>query len=397
VPRFFKNSFQARLQRSFLFRAQAVFFGRLAIYCFYFLLFILSLANPVVKFPHDLLTIFIVLLCLLSAFICYKYKNHVKYGRWLHLITLIFDICAHLYVTKNSGFLLSPLMALHPLFTIMFLLLFHNPLIISAPLLAVPCATLITLWGAQDPPFVLVLGHVLLFCTLDALSIFFIQLVQQQEQRLMHSLVGVEKKLRVLAVLKERQRFAQDFHDGIGAQLTSVVMQVDYMQLGLDPKEALHAELDEIKAGALASIDDMRRSIAFLHDDFDVAEQVALLCENMRERHHMNIETFGIYHLADLKPEQQVACCRVVQEGLTNALKHAQASLITVRCSRDHGLIRLTIEDNGLGFALDKQARHHYGLNNMYDRALQIGGALAIASELNCGTQVELSIPCWMR
>ena len=77
-----------------------------------------------------------------------------------------------------------------------------------------------------------------------------------------------------------------------------------------------------------------------------------------------------------------------------NALKHAQASLITVRCVRDHGIIKLSIEDNGLGFALDTNRRHHYGLTNMHDRARQIGGALAIVSELNCGTQVELSVPC---
>ena len=236
------------MQRSFLFRAQAVFFGRLAIYCFYFLLFILSLAHPTIRFPHDLKSILIIILCLIFSFFCYKYKNHAKYGRWLHLFTLIIDLLVHLYLTKNSGYLLSPLMALHPLFTIMFLLLFHNPLIMSAPLLAVPAATFMTLWGSPDPPFVLIIGHVLLFCTLDALSIFFIQLVQSREQRLMHSLVGVEKKLGALAILKERQRFAQDFHDGIGAQLTSVIMQVDYMQLGLNPGETFHAEIKRNKS-----------------------------------------------------------------------------------------------------------------------------------------------------
>lgn len=389
-----KNPFRIRLQKSFLFRAQAIFFGRLAIYCFYFLLFILSLTNSVIKFPHNTSTFLFIFSGFTGAFFCFKFKNHKKYGRWFHLVTLFLDLFIHIYITKNSHYLFSPFMALHPLFTLMFLVLFHNPLIISAPLLAVPIATFMTLWGGSDPPFVAVLSHLLLFCTLDALSIFFIQLVQSREQRLMHSLVKIEKKLRDLAILKERQRFAQDFHDGIGAQLTSVIMQVDYMQLALDPNLGIHADLNEIKTGALASIDDMRRSIAFLREDFDVAEQVALLCENMRDRHHIRIETFGIYHLADLKPEQQVACCRVVQEGLMNALKHAQASLITVRCVRDHGIIKLSIEDNGLGFALDTNRRHHYGLTNMHDRARQIGGALAIVSELNCGTQVELSVPC---
>ena len=390
-----KNSFQVRLKRSFLFRAQAVFFGRLAIYGFYFILFFLAISNSSIKFSHEFYDFFIILLGLFYACFCYQIKNHKKYGRWCHLITLAADLLINLYFAKNSGYLLSPFMALHPLFTAMFLLLFHNPLLMGVPLLIIPLATWFTLWGPANPAFGIVIGYILLYCTLDTLTIFFIQLVQRHEQRLMHALVGVEKKLRALAILKERHRFAQDFHDGIGAQLTSVVMQVDYLQLGFKPHEAIHAELSEIKAGALSSIDDMRRSIAFLHDDFDVAEQVALLCENMRERHHINIQTYGIYHLADLSPEQQIACCRIVQEALTNALKHAQASLITVRCLRDHRLLKLTIEDNGLGFSLGKNPRNHYGLSNMHTRARQIGGSLTVGSELNCGTQVELSISCY--
>lgn len=388
------NSFQVRLKRGFLFRAQAIFFGRLVICGLYCALFILALANPSIGFPHQAHDALIILLCSFYAYFCYRIKNHAQLGRWCHFVTLIIDLFIHIYFTKYSGFILSPLMALHPLFTAMFLLLFHNPFIIAAPLLSVPIVTLFTLMGPVSPHFVLILSTVLLFCTLDALTIFFIHLVQSQEQRLMNTLIAVEKKLRALAISKERQRFARDFHDGIGAQLTSVIMQVDYLQLGLSPKEALYMELSEIRAGALSSIDDMRRSIAFLRDDFDVAEQVALLCENMRERHRMDIKTQGIYHLAGLSPEQQIACCRVVQESLMNVMKHAQASLTIVRCLRDHGLIRLTIEDNGRGFDPETNHRHHYGLSNMADRARQIGGAFAIVSEAQCGTQVELSIPC---
>jgi NarL family two-component system sensor histidine kinase LiaS len=277
----------------------------------------------------------------------------------------------------------------------MFLLLFRSPAIIIIPLLAIPAATFLSVQGSTDPDFLPVISHVLLFCTLNALTIFFIHLVQQQEQRIVNILIRTEKNSRMLAILKERQRFAQDFHDGIGSHLTSVVMQVDFLQIGIEPKDSLYAELSEIKAGALASIDDMRGSIAFMREDFDVAEQVALLCENMRDRHKIAVKTYGVYHLADLKPEQQIACCRVVQESLSNALKHAQASQITVRCVRYHHVIKLTIEDNGLGFTKEqKDRRNHYGLHNMYHRARQAGGALAIVSELNCGTQVELAIPC---
>ncbi len=388
---FAKKTVRHRLQRSYLFRAQAVFFGRIGVYVLYLLLYIVSFTSKSVDFPHSIYDLAIIFFALMYTQICYIKKYH-KY--WC-LIALIFDLLIQIYFTKNSMFLLSPLMAIQPLFTAMFILLFHNPFFTIIPLLSLPIATVLTFITNKNLSFMHIISYLILFCTLDMLIIFFIHMVHQREQRIMYILVGVEKKLQALAILKERQRFAQDFHDGIGSQLTSVIMQVDYLQLNLKPEEPLYAELSDIKSGTLYSIDDMRRSIAFLQDDFDIAEQIALLCENIRERHRMIVQTYGIYHLADLKPEQQVNCCRIVQESLNNILKHAQASIITVRCLRDHGLIKLTIEDNGIGFSINKGAhRNHYGLTNMYDRAQKIGGALLIVSEANCGTQVELSIAC---
>lgn len=385
-----QGSFENKLQKSFLFRAQAVFFGRLAISCLYTLLFILSLARDS-GFPHTWIDAVLIFLSFFYAHICYRLKGHERFGRWVHFVTLVADLSINLILSRTSGLLLSPLMALHPLFTAMFLLLFHNPALIIPPLLTIPLYTVLTLITSDLESALTFTYALLLYGTLDALIIFFITLVQGQEQRLMKSLVSMEKKMRELALSHERTRIARDFHDGIGAQLTSIVMQCDYMVL--EAKESfLLRELLDIRECAVVSMDDMRRSISLLHNDFDIVEQIARLCENMRDRHRLKVETRGVHFLTSLALDQQIACCRIVQEGLNNALKHAQANTIYVIGTRDEKSVSLTIRDDGLGFSEVPRERHHFGLSNMHDRARNIGGNLTIRSEPRCGTEIVLSI-----
>lgn len=386
-----KDTFGLRLRKSFLFRAQAVFFGRLTIVCLYALLFILSLANEGLGFPHSFFDGCLILFALFYANLCYRLKNHERLGRWIHFITLIADLLINLILTRESGLLFSPLMALHPLFTAMFLLLFHNPMLIAIPLLTIPLHTILTLFLESSESIFSMLYALLLYCMLDALIIFFIHLAQSQEQRLLKSLVAIEKKMKNMALAHERSRIARDFHDGIGAQLTSIVMQCDYMVLGATEQNLL-SELSEIRESAVLSMEDMRRSIALLHDDFDIAEQITRLCESMTGRHRLKVEMSGIYVLSGLRIEQQIACCRIVQESLTNTLKHAQASSVLVSAERNENTVALTIRDDGVGFSDEKSKRHHFGLGNMHDRARHIGGQLTIRSKPKAGTEVTLSI-----
>lgn len=386
-----KDTFGLRLRKSFLFRAQAVFFGRLTIGCLYATLFILSLANESLGFPHTIFDGCLIVFALFNANLSYRLKNHPSLGRWIHFLTLIADLLINLIFTRQSGLLFSPLMALHPLFTAMFLLLFHNALLIGIPLLTIPLHTILTLLVESSTNIFSMLYALLLYCLLDALIIFFIHLAQSQEQRLLKSLVAIEKKLKHLALAHERSRIARDFHDGIGAQLTSIVLQCDYVAL-LAKEKNLLSELSEIRESAVLSMEDMRRSIALLHDDFDIAEQVTRLCENMSGRHHLKVEMRGIYVLNGLNIEQQIACCRIVQESLTNILKHAHATLVVVSAERNEHSVALTVRDNGVGFSEEKSERHHFGLGNMHDRARHIGGHLVIRSQAHRGTEVVLSI-----
>lgn len=385
------DSFALRLKKSFLFRAQAVFFGRLSINALYCLLFILSLADNTINFGHSPSDAFILLTTFLYAYLSYYLKGHERLGRWVHFITLIFDLLILLYFTRSSGYLLSPLMAIHPFSTAIFLLLFHNPLMIMVPLISIPLSTMLTLWGSNDPSFLSVMYAMMLLCTLDALAIFFIYFVQSQEQRLMQSLIALEKKLKRLAVDQERQRIAREFHDGIGAQLTSIVMQCDLLKKNPDYC-AIRDDLNEIQNSAIESIDDMRRSIALLNNNFDIAEQVRILCQNLSIRHKLLVNINHIELLRSLSLEQQLAVCRIVQEALSNVLKHAEANEVSVNATPLKDKLILTIKDNGRGFDTKIRRPNHYGLVNMAARAQQIGGELIMTSLPEGGTKIELAI-----
>jgi len=376
--------------KSFLFRAQAAFLGRLSINSFYILLFFLSILDSRIYFSHSptqALAIFTAFIC---AIFCYFLKNNNIYGKILYFITLVFDILLLTYITRDSGFLLSPFMAIHPFLTAIFLLLFHNPLLIITPLMSIPISTVLSIWGPHDPSLISIISVMTLVCMLNMLAIFFIHLVSGQEQHLTNSLLSAEKDLKDLAIEKERQRIAREFHDGAGARLTSIVMQCDLIKRQYLEPQHLIKEIDEISNSAVESLDDMRRSIAFLNKDFDITEQIIILCENMKLRHNLNIKINNINPLLKLNFEQQLACCRIVQEGLTNALKHASATEIKLSTMCERGGLCLSIEDNGCGFDTSIRRKHHFGLHNMQARARQIGGELSYWSGNNQGTTIRL-------
>jgi signal transduction histidine kinase len=95
-----------------------------------------------------------------------------------------------------------------------------------------------------------------------------------------------------------------------------------------------------------------------------------------------------------LTDEKATSIYRIVQESLSNVLKHAQADKAVVTARKDNGYLEILIEDDGVGIARQSQAQteHHYGLLGMKERALMIGAEMNISSQPGSGTTVGLRI-----
>jgi signal transduction histidine kinase len=86
---------------------------------------------------------------------------------------------------------------------------------------------------------------------------------------------------------------------------------------------------------------------------------------------------------------------RLVQEGLNNIVKHAQATRAAIVIERAAGVVRLTIEDNGRGFdpaVLHQRARNGFGLKELAERARQLGGTFQLQSAPGQGTKIQITV-----
>jgi signal transduction histidine kinase len=208
------------------------------------------------------------------------------------------------------------------------------------------------------------------------------------------------RQARRLAVLEERERIGMDLHDGIIQSIYAVGLTLEYTRLmAKEDPEGVFGKIEEAIGGLNAIIRDIR---AYILDLQPARFQMATLREGLE----MLLREFKANTLveADLKIEPEAlvrlgkdaaaALFHIVQEALANAGKHAKASHIWVSISADDGRVALHVIDNGRGFDLQREhAQLGHGLQNMNERARQVGGDFEIASSPGEGTTITVRLP----
>jgi len=205
----------------------------------------------------------------------------------------------------------------------------------------------------------------------------------EQDAELSRSYDAQKQMLQRQVMLEERQRIVRDMHDGIGGQLLGLMMQV--RQGGADKVE--------IEQGLQSSIADLRLIV----DSMDSAEEgLAETFRSFEHRVRTQVEASGIeleFHhdieeSIDLGPRPTLQVLRILQEAVTNAMRHSAATKITVQGSaHDAGTIQISVSDNGTG--LPSALRRGRGLTSMETRARNLGGELSIESS---GTGTKLCL-----
>lgn len=200
---------------------------------------------------------------------------------------------------------------------------------------------------------------------------------------------------------QERKRIAQEIHDELGALLTGIKAHVSVsMDQRLRAGEAPDKLLTEAMSLADSAIETVRKVITDLRpsvlDQLGVWAALEWYAGQIEERS-------GLACVCEIDPELQdimldqprgTMVFRVLQEALTNVVRHAHASHVTIRASTDGTSVQLKVEDNGKGIDTERLLnRETWGLLGMYERSRHFGGDLRITGEPGKGTTVSLTLP----
>jgi two-component system, NarL family, sensor histidine kinase UhpB len=192
----------------------------------------------------------------------------------------------------------------------------------------------------------------------------------------------------------ERLRVAQELHDEIGQTLTAVTIQAERAAEG-DPGEA-PAALRDVAHSVRDSLDEVRRIARELRpealDDLGLVNALIALCNRMDGQDGPRIERDLQGALPPLPDEVELVIYRIAQEGLTNALRHANARSISVWLHADDRSIALRVRDDGDGMPR-RLPEGTSGLAGMRERALLVDARFSIESVPRRGTEVRLRIP----
>lgn len=202
---------------------------------------------------------------------------------------------------------------------------------------------------------------------------------------------------RALAIQEEeRARLARDLHDELGQAQTAVLLGLRSVANArtLDQARERAESVHEIAVGAVESTRRMARGLSpRVLLDFGLSEAIERVCEDVSAASGIDI-TRTIDTGTDRLPASiEIAAYRVVQEALTNAVKHAHASSIGVRLWLEDGRLILEVSDDGRGLPEADRAASGLGLAGMRQRVVLLGGEFRATSGAASGTILRASFP----
>ena len=206
-----------------------------------------------------------------------------------------------------------------------------------------------------------------------------------------------------LALADYRQRLSQEMHDGIQHYLVGLTVRLELARqlMADDPREAARIAVDQ-RYLARQAADELRALVRLLRapvmdrESFVDAlrQQLSVFGERCRISAPLQIEGSDVA----LPPEVSHTAFRIVQEALTNAEKHAQASKVGVTLRFGPEAFELTVKDDGIGFDVASAAQQSpigsgFGLRGMRQRADSVGGWLRVESRTGEGTEIAFGVP----
>jgi len=193
----------------------------------------------------------------------------------------------------------------------------------------------------------------------------------------------------------ERARLARELHDETGQALTSILLGLKHLDDVVETDGAREATAS-IRELVAATLQDVRRLAVELRpsalDDFGLVPAVERLASNLSEQSDLVVDLEARLGDRRLPPEAETALYRIVQEGLTNVVKHAAAHRVSITLVRKEAAAVVVIEDDGQGFDLEAVRAGALGFTGMRERVELVGGRLTVETSPGAGTTVVAEV-----
>jgi len=216
-------------------------------------------------------------------------------------------------------------------------------------------------------------------------------------QRLSNHNARLAQQAKLSAVVEERQRLARELHDAVSQQLFAISMTATALARTLD-KDVDKARRQIYLIEEMASVAQSEMRALLLHlrpvhlEGKRLADGVLELLHELRAKVPIEL-TWELDEALQLPRGIENHLFRIVQEALSNALRHAKATKLSLKLHCQGETMRLLIQDNGVGFDLNERKQTSYGLASMRERVNEIGGTLNIITAPGKGTKIDIRVP----
>ncbi len=228
-----------------------------------------------------------------------------------------------------------------------------------------------------------------------------LQAARLYEAQRRESLRGELLKRVVAAQERERQRVARELHDETGQALTALGLGLrgvaSILQTDIDLAGRNLRQLENL---ATRSLDELQRLIADLRpshlDDLGLPAALRWYGNDIQSRSGLKVRIDVVGSVRPVSAPLKIALFRIVQEALTNVLKHSKARQVCVRIRYGEHIISVVVKDNGIGFnpaQMTLQNRSSWGLLGMQERASLLNGVFLLRSRYGEGTTISVRIP----
>ncbi|MBE4906814.1 sensor histidine kinase [Bacillus luteolus] len=218
----------------------------------------------------------------------------------------------------------------------------------------------------------------------------------QSLQRLADEKTELAEEAHKAASIEERQRIARDLHDAVSQQLFAVSMMSSAAVRLLDSKpekvKEIIGQVSELAAQAQVEMRALLLHLRPVHLGRDsLYEGLVKLIEELQSKCSLHFET-AIDQIDCLSKGTEDHLFRIIQEALSNILRHSDATQVKLTFSQKEEYVFLQIYDNGKGFDVSEDKKISYGLKTMRERCEEIGGVFKLHSKQDEGTYITIRV-----